>query len=186
MSTAPEKPRSAPIVLIGLMGAGKTSVGKRLARRLGLDFVDADDEIVRAAGQSIEDIFKTLGEPMFRSGERRVIARLLDAGPQVLATGGGAFIDPEIRARIRQSAVSIWLKAELDVLVHRTKGRSGRPLLNTGDPRSTLAKLMAVRYPIYAEADIVIETGIENIDVTVERILAALRERALSSDPLKV
>lgn len=186
MTDEPEAPRSRPIVLVGLMGAGKSCVGKRLARRLGLAFTDADDEIARAAGRSIEEIFRSLGEPTFRSGERRVIARLLDAGPQVLATGGGAFIDPEIRARIKHGAISVWLKADLDILVQRTRGRTGRPLLNAGDPRTILAELMAVRYPVYAEADIVIETGVEGIEVTVERIVAALRDRAPSDHSLEV
>jgi shikimate kinase len=165
-----------PVVLVGLMGAGKTCVGKRLARRLGRRFADADDEIVRAAGCSIEEIFETMGEAAFRSGERRIIARLLDEGPAVLATGGGAFIDAETRSRIRARAISVWLKAELDVLVHRTRGRPGRPLLKSGDPRATLAQLMSARYPIYAEADIIVETGDEPIDQTVNRILDALRE----------
>ncbi len=168
--------RQRPVVLVGLMGAGKTCVGKRLARRLGLRFTDADDEIVQAAGRSIEEIFETMGEAVFRSGERRIIGRLLDEGPCVLATGGGAFIDAETRARIKNSAVSVWLKADLDVLVRRTHGRPGRPLLKTGDPRSTLADLMSVRYPIYSEADIVVETCDESVDTTVERILMALNE----------
>ncbi|MCU0838672.1 MAG: shikimate kinase [Rhodospirillales bacterium] len=165
-----------PVVLVGLMGAGKTCVGKRLARRLGLRFTDADDEIVQAAGRSIEEIFETMGEAVFRSGERRIIARLLDEGPCVLATGGGAFIDAETRARIKTSAVSVWLKADLDVLVRRTRGRPGRPLLKTADPRSTLADLMSARYPIYSEADIVVETSDESVDTTVERIVLALND----------
>jgi shikimate kinase len=164
-----------PIVLVGLMGAGKTCVGRRLARRLGCRFIDADDEIVRAAGCSIEEIFARLGENVFRRGERRIIARLLDEGACVLATGGGAFMDPETRARIKERGISIWLRAELDVLERRTRGRPGRPLLNTDDPRATLAELMAVRYPTYAEADIIIDTGDEPVDVTVTRIIDALR-----------
>jgi len=172
-----------PVVLVGLMGAGKTCVGRRLARRLGRRFTDADDEIVLAAGCSIEEIFETMGEDVFRSGERRVIARLLDEGPSVLATGGGAFIDEETRARIKAGAVSVWLKADLDVLVRRTRGRPGRPLLKTGDPRATLARLMAARYPIYAEADIVVETGDEPVDATVERIAAALHDVGIRALP---
>ncbi|MBK8174607.1 MAG: shikimate kinase [Rhodospirillales bacterium] len=168
----PDKNR--PIVLIGLMGAGKTKIGRLLARRLGLPFVDADDEIVKAAGASIPQIFERLGESAFREGERRVIARLLTLPPHVLATGGGAFIDPSTRALIRSRGVSIWLRAELDILHRRTSGRSGRPLLATGDPRAILAALIVERYPIYAEADIVVDTSDEAPDSTTERVLAAL------------
>lgn len=170
-----------PIVLVGLMGAGKTCVGRRLARRLDLPFTDADDEIQKAAGCSIEDIFRIMGESAFRSGERRVIARLLGNGPQVLATGGGAFIDAETRARIKAYAVSVWLRADLDTLFQRTQGRSGRPLLASGDPRAILESLIAVRYPIYAEADITIDTGDESIDSTVGRTIAALKRHAVQA-----
>jgi shikimate kinase len=160
-----------------MMGSGKTSIGRRLARRLGLPFVDADDEIVKAAGCSIEDIFARYGEQAFRDGERRVIGRLLDGGAQVLATGGGAFMDPATRARIRTSAVSIWLRANLDILVERTGRHGGRPLLERCDRRETLTRLMNERHPVYAEADIVIDTTDESHDVTVERAVAALAER---------
>lgn len=143
------------------MGCGKTCIGRRLARRLQLSFTDADEEIVNAAGLTVPEIFATLGELAFREGERRVIARLLAGPPHVLATGGGAFLDPETRRLIREHGISIWLRASLDVLDRRTRGRSSRPLLNVGDPRAVLARLMAVRQPIYAEADIVVDTDDE-------------------------
>jgi shikimate kinase len=162
------------IVLVGLMGAGKTVVGRRLAKRLGLPFVDADDEIVKAAGCSIEDIFATRGESTFREGERRVVARLLQDAPRVVATGGGAFMDAGTRSRIREGAVSVWLRADLDILEKRTRGRSGRPLLKGRDPRTVLASLMAERYPVYAEADVTVESTEEPPEVTVERIVRAL------------
>ncbi|MBM3732197.1 MAG: shikimate kinase [Acidimicrobiia bacterium] len=166
------------VVLVGLMGAGKSSVGRRLAKILDLPFVDADEEIERAAGCSIEDIFRLYGEPAFRDGEERVIARLLESGPQVLATGGGAFMNPRTRERIRERAISIWLRADLELLVRRTARRGGRPLLAHGDPRATLERLMAERYPVYAEADMTVDTTDENIERMVDRILAGLHERA--------
>jgi shikimate kinase len=163
------------VVLVGLMGAGKTCIGRRLGRCLTLPFVDADDEIVKAAGASIPEIFRTLGESAFREGERRVIARLLQESPQVLATGGGAFIDPATRALIREHAVSIWLRADLDILVKRTSGRSSRPLLATDGPRPVLSALMMARYPIYAQADVVVDTDDEPADATTRRVFEALR-----------
>lgn len=163
-----------PIVLVGLMGAGKTSIGKLLARRLGLVFRDADDEIVKASGCSIADIFRLYGEAAFRDGERRVMARLLDAGPGVVASGGGAFMDGETRATIAARATSVWLRAELHVLLARTVGRPTRPLLNNADPRAVLEKLISERYPIYAEADIIVDSTSEAKDVTVDRIIRAL------------
>jgi shikimate kinase len=168
------------IVLVGLMGAGKSSIGRRLATRLGLAFVDADNEIEQAAGCGIEEIFRTQGEPAFREGERKVIARLLQRPPCVLATGGGAFMAPETRDRIRQSAVSIWLKADVDVLVDRlTKSRKqNRPLLRSGELRETLTGLMQLRHPLYAEADITVESLEGPHEAVVEKIVAALRERA--------
>ena len=152
-------PLSLPrtVALVGLMGAGKSAIGKRLAMRLGLPFVDADDEIERAAGCSIAEIFEKYGEADFRAGERRVISRLLDEPPHVLSTGGGAYIDPETRALMRAKAVTVWLRAELDVLFDRVRKRGHRPLLRNGDPKEVLARLMTQRYPIYAEADIVVE-----------------------------
>jgi shikimate kinase len=167
-------PPARSIVLIGLMGAGKTSIGRRLAKRLGLAFVDTDDEIVKAAGCSVQEIFTRYGEPAFRDGERRVIARLLAESPRVMATGGGAFLDPNTRERLRARAITVWLKAELDVLVRRTEGRPGRPLLSTGDPRTILERLMAVRYPVYALADIVVETEDVPIELTVDKVAAAI------------
>ncbi len=165
------------IALVGLMGVGKTTVGRRLARLLQVPFVDADAEIELAAGRSVADIFAERGEAEFRIGERRVIARLLDGAPVVLATGGGAFIDPETRALIRERAVSVWLKADLDVLVKRVSRRDTRPLLRGRDSREVLERLMAERYPIYAEADLVVETSDSPHDAAVAAILAALDAR---------
>ncbi|MEM6679682.1 MAG: shikimate kinase [Pseudomonadota bacterium] len=163
------------VVLVGLMGAGKTSVGHRLASRLQAPFVDSDAEIETAAGMSIPDIFRLHGEPAFRDGERKVIARLIGEGPQVLATGGGAFMDPETRALIDSSAISVWLKADLDTLVARTAGRSHRPLLATGDPRAILADLIETRYPVYAEARLAVESRAGQAhEAMVERIVQAL------------
>ena len=170
-----------PIVMIGMMGAGKSAIGRRLAQRLGLPFVDADAEIERAAGCAIEEIFEKHGEAVFRDGERRVIARLLEGPVGVLATGGGAFMDPETRARIRSRATTVWLKADLDTLVERVSRRSHRPLLKNGDPREVLTRLMTLRNPVYAEADITVEAGNAPTAATVERVieaLAAFRPRA--------
>jgi shikimate kinase len=171
----PDSARS--IVLVGLMGAGKSSVGKRRAARLGLPFVDADNEIEAAAGCSIEEIFARHGEAAFRDGERRVITRLLEGPRQVLATGGGAFMDPVTRAKIRQHGTSIWLKADLDVLVKRCSRRSNRPLLQQGDPRQVLERLMLERYPIYADADLTIDSGEQPHEQVVETIVGRLAGR---------
>jgi shikimate kinase len=165
------------IVLVGLMGCGKSSVGRRLASRLGLIFVDADEEIERVAAKSIVEIFADHGEAYFRDGERRVIARLLSTGPQVLATGGGAFINPDTRAKIRERGVSIWLRAELPVLMRRVSKRDTRPLLKSGDPEATMRDLMAKRYPIYAEADLTVESRDVPHDVIVNEIIAALKAK---------
>jgi shikimate kinase/3-dehydroquinate synthase len=166
------------IVLIGLMGAGKTSIGRRLAGRLGLPFRDADAEIELAAGCSIAELFDRYGEPYFRDGERRVIRRLLE-GPQiVLATGGGAYVDAQTRATIRRHAVSIWLRCRLPTLVRRVGMRQNRPLLANGDPAEILQRLMAVRHPLYAEADIEVECGDESPDVTTSRVIGALTDWA--------
>ena len=143
------------IVLVGLMGAGKTKIGRRLAARLNLPFSDSDNEIETAAGETIEEIFRKRGEAVFRDGERRVIARLLEQPPHILATGGGAFMDPATRALIARRGVSVWLRADLDVLVARVSRRNNRPLLQRSDPRSVLAELIERRHPVYAEADIV-------------------------------
>ena len=146
------------VALVGLMGAGKTAIGKRLAARLGLPFVDADEEIERAAGFTISEIFERYGEAEFRAGERRVIARLLDGPRQVVSTGGGAYMDRETRTLLRERAITVWLRADLDVLYERVRKRGNRPLLRQGNPRDVLARLMAERYPIYAEADLVIDS----------------------------
>ena len=164
------------IALVGLMGAGKTSIGRRLAQRLGLPFIDADAEIEAAAGTTIEEIFQRHGEAAFRDGERRVIARLLDNPPHVLATGGGAFMDPTTRALLRRSAITVWLRADLEVMLSRVTRRSinHRPLLKGRDPRAALEALMAERYPVYAEADVTVDSVDGPPEATLERVLAAL------------
>lgn len=156
------------------MGAGKTTVGRRLANRLGCVFVDADDEIVKAAGCSVQEIFETYGEEAFRDVERRVISRLLAGEPHVLATGGGAFMNAETRERIAGHGISVWLRADLDTLVGRTIGRAGRPLLKDRDPTDILKGLMEQRYPVYAGADIVIDTGEGPPNDVVERVMEAI------------
>jgi shikimate kinase len=170
-------PVDRTIVMVGLMGAGKTSIGKRLAQRLGLSFIDADHEIETAAGCTIEEIFERYGEAAFRDGERKIIQRLLERPPHVLATGGGAFIDPDTRARIKEAGISVWLKADLDVLVRRVSRRNNRPLLKRGEPRDVLARLMEQRYPIYAEADICIDTLDAPAETTVDRVIEAIDRR---------
>jgi shikimate kinase len=163
------------LVLVGLMGAGKTSVGRRLAARLGLPFRDADHEVEVAAGCSIQQIFDSRGEEEFRSGERKVIRRLLQQEPiHVLATGGGTYMVAETRRLIREKALTVWLRADLDVLVRRTSRRSHRPLLKQGNPREILGRLMELRYPVYADADLVVDTNGNSVDATVNRVLAAL------------
>ncbi len=164
------------VVKVGMMGAGKSSIGRRLANRLGMAFADADSEIEQAANASIPEIFETHGEAYFRDGERRVIQRLLDGSQKVLATGGGAFIQPDTRAAIQAKGISIWLKADRDLLLQRVKRRSNRPLLNTGDPAEVIEKLIAERYPIYAEANIHIQSRDIAHDVVISDILAALAE----------
>ena len=163
------------VVLVGLMGAGKSSIGRRLAQKLGVSFVDADTEIELAAGRTIPEIFEELGEPAFRDGERRVIRRLLtDDPPHVLATGGGAFMAEDTRALIKERGHSIWLNADLDVLFERVSRRSNRPLLKTTNPKATLAALMAERSPVYAEADLSVRTARAPIEVTVDMVYKAL------------
>ncbi len=177
MNGARLAPGQRTIVLVGLMGAGKSSIGRRLATRLGIPFVDADSEIEAAAGESIPDIFARHGEQAFRDGERRVIARLLERPPHVLATGGGAFMDPETRSRIAATGISVWLRANIETLVRRLeKSRTQRPLLAQGDLRERVQELMDQRYPTYAEADIVIETGEGPHEPVVDAILAALKD----------
>jgi len=166
-----------PLVMVGLMGAGKSAVGRRVAAKLNVPFIDADSEIEAAAGSSISEIFARHGEPAFRDGERRVVGRLLETQPvHVLATGGGAFIDASTRALIKKQAISVWLRAELDVLFQRVSRRGHRPLLKTADPRARLAELMEQRYPIYAEADIIVDSGAGPIGNMVDRVIAAVAE----------
>lgn len=162
------------IVLVGMMGAGKTSLGRRLAARLGVPFRDSDCEIESAAGCSITEIFDRYGEQAFRDGERKVVARLLREPPHVLATGGGAFIDPETRARIKANAVSVWIRAPIDLLLDRVGRRDNRPLLRTDDPRKVLETLLAERAPIYAEADIQVESEDGPHGAQIGQILSAL------------
>ncbi|MEL6366310.1 MAG: shikimate kinase [Pseudomonadota bacterium] len=173
-----------PIVLVGLMGAGKTTVGRRLASALELPFVDADAEIEKAAGMSIADIFEVCGEAEFRAGERRVIKRLLADPPHILATGGGAFMNRETRALIKERAISVWLRADLDLIVERATRRATRPLLRNGDPREILSKLMDERDPIYAEADITIESVDGPHSRTVEAVAAAVETFAARLEAL--
>jgi shikimate kinase len=155
------------------MGCGKSAIGRRLAAKLALPFVDADEEIEKAAGKSIEDIFADHGEPYFREGERKVLSRLLRSGPQVLATGGGAFMNEETRGTIAAHGVSVWLRAELPLLVRRVGKRGNRPLLKGGDPEAVLQNLMTTRYPVYAQADLTVESR----DVPHEVIVAEIAER---------
>lgn len=169
------------VVLVGLMGSGKSSIGRRLSHALDLPFSDADHEIELAAKQSVTEIFETHGEAYFRDGERKVIARLLDSGPLVLATGGGAFINPSTRVAIKTRGVSVWLKAELPVLMRRVLRRDNRPLLKTSDPEARMRELIAVRYPIYAEADLVVESRDVAHDVMVADIVDELVHHCLST-----
>lgn len=165
-------------MLVGMMGAGKTSVGRRLAARLGLDFVDADDEIEAAAGASIEDIFAMHGESAFRDGERRVLARLLEGPVRVIATGGGAYIDPDTRRAIATKGIAVWLRADLETMLQRTARRNDRPLLKQERPRDVLARLIDERHPIYREAPIIVDADGGSIDSTVERVVGALTSYA--------
>jgi len=162
------------IVLVGLMGAGKSTVGRRLAARLGLRFRDADNEIEAAAGMSIPDIFASYGEAHFRDGERRVIDRLLHGKPMVLATGGGAYMDPATRETIAKCGVSVWLRADLDTLMRRVRKRSNRPLLQNPDPEGTMQRLIDTRYPVYALADLCVESREGPHEKVVEAIISAL------------
>lgn len=167
---------SRSLVLVGMMGAGKSSIGRKLAARLVLPFADADTEIEAAAGMTIPEIFEIRGEPEFRSGEARVIARLLDGGPQVLATGGGAYMNAETRKLIKDKGVSIWLRAGFDVLMRRIRRRTDRPLLHTADPDATLKRLIDERYPVYALAELAIESRDVSHEVIVEEVIAALAD----------
>lgn len=174
---------SRSIVLVGMMGAGKSTIGRRLATRLRLPFLDADIEIEAAAGMSIPDIFETHGEPHFRDGEARVIARLLDNGPAVIATGGGAFMRDDTRNRIRDKAVSIWLKADADVILKRVKRRADRPLLQTDDPAATISRLLEAREPVYQTADLTIASRDVPHDRIVDECIDALRARLCPDAP---
>ena len=172
------------VVLVGMMGAGKSTIGRRLAARLGLRFFDADVEIeVAHAGMTIPEIFATHGEPYFRDGEARVIARLLDGGPAVIATGGGAFMREDTRNRIRDKAVSIWLKADVDIIMKRVKRRADRPLLQTEDPVATVTRLLEAREPVYRTADLTISSRDVPHDRVVEECLDALRARLCAAAP---
>ena len=170
------------IVLVGLMGAGKSTVGKRLAKRLGLPFIDSDDEIERAADRKIAEIFDRFGEASFRDGERRVIARLIGGQPKVIATGGGAFMDPRTRTLILDRCVAVWLDADIRTLADRVARRDHRPLLVGKDPLEVLEKLAALRNPIYAEAHLHIRSQALPHERTVEQIVAALAERAKGAE----
>jgi len=163
-----------PIVLIGLMGAGKSSVGRCLALRLGLKFIDADDEIVKAAGCSIPEIFNAYGEKAFRDVEERVIERLIGERRIVVATGGGAYMSNRTRSYIKTHAISVWLRADLKTLIDRTSKRRDRPLLNGGSPNKILKNLIDIRYPIYMDANIIVDTGQEDIEATVDKVVAGL------------
>jgi shikimate kinase len=171
------------IVLVGLMGAGKTKIGRRLAARLNLPFFDSDTEIEAAAGETIEEIFRNRGEAVFRDGERRVIARLLAQPVHVLATGGGAFMDPATRALIVRRGISVWLRADLDVLLARVARRNNRPLLQCEPPRTVLAELIERRHPVYAEADLIIDSGEGPPELTTTRVIAALAGSERASRP---
>ena len=166
-----------PIVLVGLMGAGKSTVGRRLARRLGLAFVDSDSAIEEAAGASAAEVFERYGENDFRDGERRLVARLIEGDVRVIATGGGAFVDPRTRELLNERAITVWLDAPVDVLTERTARRDTRPLLRTGDPSATLARLAEQRRNSYAEAQIHIRSGGGGHGDVVEAIVAALKDR---------
>ena len=171
------------VVLVGMPGCGKSAIGRRLASRLEMPFLDADDEIELAAGKAITDIFKDHGEPYFRDGERKVIARILNSGSQVLATGGGAFMSAETRDNIRQAAVSVWLKAEISLLLRRVLKRNNRPLLER-DPEGVMRSLVETRYPIYATADITVESRDLPHDVMVFEIIEALTAQAVPRQPV--
>jgi shikimate kinase len=175
VTPAQTSPRT--IALVGLMGVGKSSVGRRLARALGLPFRDADEEIELAAGRKVADIFAELGEPEFRAGEHRVIARLLRGPAHVLATGGGAYLHPETRKILRESALTVWLKCDLEILARRVARRDSRPLLRDKDPMEVLQAQAEARYPVYAEADITVETGEASHLDSVDVILKALDAR---------
>lgn len=169
-----ERLAGRPIVFVGMMGAGKTSIGRRVAAALGLPFTDSDHEIEHASRMTVADLFEKYGETEFRALEQRVIARLVGEGTRVLATGGGAFMNAETRLAIRRQALSVWLKADLDTLMGRVMKKQHRPLLKSDDPRAVMERLMAVRYPVYAEADITVATRDEKRELIAEEVMAAL------------
>lgn len=173
--TAEPALRRKTVALVGLMGVGKSSIGRRLAAALGMPFRDADTEVEAAAGRSIADIFAEYGEPAFRDGERKVIARLLDGEPHVLATGGGAFMNEQTRELLKDRAITVWLKGDLEVLARRVARKSDRPLVTGKDPLEVLQAQAAIRYPFYEQADITVETGETPHQTAVEAILDALR-----------
>lgn len=177
-----ERLAGRPLVLVGMMGAGKTTVGRRLASRLNRHFLDSDEEIEKAAQMSIPEIFEQRGEPEFRAGETRVIARVLKDRGVVLATGGGAFVNPETRRLIKAGAISVWLKAEVDILFERVSRRSNRPLLKTANPRATLERLIEDRYPIYAEADITVVSRDVPQDVVAGDVVDAVLDHLKHQD----
>jgi shikimate kinase len=167
---------SQPVVLVGLMGAGKSTVGRRLARELGIGFIDSDDEISAAAGCTIADIFEIYGEAIFRDLEKRVLLRLLGGGPSVIATGGGAWMQQDIRQAVEERAVSVWLEAGLEVILERVSRKNTRPLLQQGDKRAILSRLIAERHPVYALARLRVDSGSGTHETIAERVIAALKE----------
>mgnify|MGYP001201192318 FL=1 len=169
-----ERLAGRPLVLVGLMGAGKTAIGRRVAAVLGLPFIDSDHEIEAASRMSVPELFEKYGETEFRALEQRVIARLIGEGVRVLATGGGAFMNAETRAAVREHALSIWLKADLDTLMGRVMKKQNRPLLKSDDPHAVMERLMAIRYPVYAEADITVHTRDERREVIADEVIAAV------------
>ena len=171
-----ERLAGRPIVFVGMMGAGKTSIGRRVATALGLPFADSDHEIEHASRMTVADLFEKYGETEFRALEQRVIARLIGEGARVLATGGGAFMNAETRLAIRQQALSVWLKADLDTLMGRVMKKQHRPLLKSDDPRAVMERLMAVRYPVYAEADITVLTRDDKRELIADEVMAAVED----------
>jgi shikimate kinase len=169
-----ERLGSRSIVFVGLMGAGKTAIGRRVAGELDIPFLDSDHEIETASRMTVPELFDTYGEAEFRSLEQRVIARILEGGPQVLSTGGGAYMNPLTRAAIAAHGISVWLKAEIDILMERVSKKQNRPLLKTADPRGTMERLMAERYPVYATADVTVPTRDERKEVIAAEVIEAL------------